>query len=348
MDITVRNKDTLERIFIRNKLPLSGLSKWIGTHKKRGAKIYPGQHVQVTLKNKKVENITITDVLKKSPKQLMSRKKVAIKPKKAIPHKVTEKPAVYKKIQFYIKSSLYIDGKKQGLNAKDILAITNVLKNDITINVKKLPSMSKFNVVFSEGSKPHVISLDIEYKGKKWSATEFKAPGNRLQYYHDDGSSLSSSFLRYPLKNFYVSSEFSPNRIHPILHVKRPHYGVDFAASYGTPIWATAPGKIEFVGTKGGYGKVIVIRHDKQYTTTYAHLSRFSKAAKEGEKVEEKQIIGYVGKSGIATGSHLHYEIRKDGVPINPLGNKLPEKTFLSGSALKYFKKFRAMLVEGY
>ena len=137
------------------------------------------------------------------------------------------------------------------------------------------------------------------------------------------------------------------DRIHPILRVRKPHLGTDFAAAYGSPVWSTAPGVVEFVGTKGGFGKVIIIRHDKRHTTTYAHLSRFSKTTKEGAHVDEKQIIGFVGKSGSATGPHLHYELRVDGMPINPLGKKLPRRSYLTGRALEYFKKFRELLTLG-
>lgn len=338
LSVVIEKNDTLEKIFKRHKLPLSELSSYINKANTLNNvnKIFPGQLLEIYLgKSGKVRKM----LLRKN-----SKKEAPPEPKPSATSKVT-KP--YKKIQFHIKNSLYVDGLKHGLGAADIQAITNLVKEDGSISLHKLPSMSKFNVVLSQDERPHIIALDIEYSGKKWSATEFKLEGHKSQYYHNDGSSLSPTFLPAPLKKYYVSSHFSLNRIHPILRVRKPHLGTDFAAAYGTPIWATAPGIVEFVGTKGGFGKVIIIRHDKRHTTTYAHLSRFSKTTKEGAHVDEKQIIGFVGKSGSATGSHLHYEVRIDGVPINPLGKKLPRRSYLTGRALAYFKRFRELLTTG-
>ncbi len=339
LSVIVRKNDNLEKIFQRNHIPLSDLNNYMKKeiNAKKLHKIFPGQLLEIYF-----------DKGKKIAKMWVGKKNTAEKqePEPVLKQK-SYKPPKYKKIQFFIKNSLFVDGQKHGLSIADIQAITNLVKDDINISLNKLPSMSKFDVVISQDENPHVISLDIEYHGKKWSATEFKLEGQRAQYYHSDGSSLSSTFLRYPLKKFYVSSEFSPSRIHPILRVRRPHFGVDFAAPYGSPVWATAAGKIEFVGKKGGFGNVVVVRHDKHYTSTYAHLSRFSKTTKEGAYVAEKQIIGFVGKSGIATGPHLHYELRRNGIAINPLGKKLPEKSVLAGRALEYFLKFRELLTVG-
>ena len=122
-----------------------------------------------------------------------------------------------------------------------------------------------------------------------------------------------------------ISSRFTPERWHPVLGVKRPHRGVDYAASTGTPVRAAGEGKIIHRGRKGGYGNTIVIQHTHGYSTLYAHLSRYNKKAKLGSKVPQGQVIGYVGQSGLATGPHLHYEFRVNGVHRNPLTVKLPD-----------------------
>jgi len=164
------------------------------------------------------------------------------------------------------------------------------------------------------------------------------------QFYHDDGSTAAVNFLKYPMKSFRISSPFSTSRMHPILGYKRAHNGVDYAAPTGTAIWSTAEGVVEFVGNRGGYGKAIIVKHGENYKTLYAHLSGFSKGLKKGDRVKQKQVIGYVGKTGHATGPHLHYELRRSGIPLDPLRAKLPVKAKLKGELLKAFHSYQGMI----
>ncbi|MEW8346988.1 MAG: M23 family metallopeptidase, partial [Candidatus Thiodiazotropha taylori] len=132
------------------------------------------------------------------------------------------------------------------------------------------------------------------------------------------------AFLRAPVDFRRISSRFTRERYHPVLGKKRPHRGVDYAAKTGTPIKASGDGKVIFRGKKGGYGKTVIIQHGQTYTTLYAHLSRYNKKSRKGTRVKQGQVIGYVGKTGLATGPHLHYEFRVNGVHRNPLTVKLP------------------------
>jgi murein DD-endopeptidase MepM/ murein hydrolase activator NlpD len=136
---------------------------------------------------------------------------------------------------------------------------------------------------------------------------------------------MRKAFLRAPVDFRRISSRFTKSRWHPVLGKKRPHRGVDYSAKIGTSIKASGDGKIIHRGKKGGYGRTVIIQHGQRYTTLYAHLSRYNKKAKLGTKVKQGQIIGYVGKSGLATGPHLHYEFRVNGVHRNPLTVKLPD-----------------------
>ena len=131
---------------------------------------------------------------------------------------------------------------------------------------------------------------------------------------------LRKFFLLAPLEGteLTISSKFGL-RIHPVLNKQKAHNGVDYAAPKGTPIQSTADGTVEFIGRKRGYGKVIVVRHSANLTTIYAHQSRFARGIKKGDAVLKGGTIGYVGSTGTATGNHLHYEIRLDGRPVNPL-----------------------------
>ena len=143
-------------------------------------------------------------------------------------------------------------------------------------------------------------------------------------YFTPDGKALGTSFLKSPLKVYRITSRFTPRRFHPILKVFRPHYGVDLAAPTGTPIMAVADGIVSFTGWQRGYGRIVILEHKGGYKTYYGHLSRFARRLKRGSRVSKKQIIGYVGRSGYATGPHLDYRIKKNGRFVNPLRIQFP------------------------
>jgi murein DD-endopeptidase MepM/ murein hydrolase activator NlpD len=136
---------------------------------------------------------------------------------------------------------------------------------------------------------------------------------------------MRKPFLRTPVDFARVSSKFNLKRLHPVLNTIRAHKGVDYAAATGTPIKSAGDGKVIFRGTKGGYGRTVIIQHGSQYSTLYAHMHKYANRTQKGARVKQGQIIGYVGKSGLATGPHLHYEFRVNGVHRNPLTVKLPD-----------------------
>lgn len=137
-------------------------------------------------------------------------------------------------------------------------------------------------------------------------------------YYRLNGSSVERQFLRAPLNYIRISSRYSTSRLHPILKVRRPHHGVDYAAPTGTPVWSVADGTVIFRGRDGGFGNAVKVRHANGYVTLYGHLSRFRAGLRVGQKVRQKQVIGYVGMTGLATGPHLHFRVQKYGRDINP------------------------------
>ncbi len=156
------------------------------------------------------------------------------------------------------------------------------------------------------------------------------SPSNDLNGYFDrNGNELGASFLRSPVRIGKISSRFSWRRKHPILGVVRQHLGVDLAAPFGTPIMAAADGKIVSMGTNGGFGKQIIIAHGNDYRTHYGHLSRFKKGLKSGSRVKQKQIIGYVGSTGLSTGPHLDYRVQHHGTFKNPFSVKYRPKSTL-------------------
>jgi len=160
----------------------------------------------------------------------------------------------------------------------------------------------------------------------------------KTNYFDADGQSLKKQFLRNPI-NARITSRFDLKRKHPILHTIRAHKGVDYGAPTGTAISAAGDGRVVFMGVKGGYGKTVEIQHGERYTTLYAHLSRFPKNLKNGSRVSQGQTIGFVGRTGLATGSHLHYEFRVDGVHRDPQKVKLPGSSPLEKNELIAFKQ---------
>ncbi len=142
-------------------------------------------------------------------------------------------------------------------------------------------------------------------------------------YYTPEGRSVRKAFIRAPVEFTRISSSFNPNRRHPVLNTIRAHRGVDYAAPTGTPVMAAGDGRVEFRGVNGGYGNAVVLRHGGNISTLYGHLSRFG-GYRNGSRVGQGDIIGYVGQSGLATGPHLHYEYRVNGVHQNPRTVSLP------------------------
>ncbi|MBI4656436.1 MAG: M23 family metallopeptidase [Elusimicrobia bacterium] len=165
-------------------------------------------------------------------------------------------------------------------------------------------------------------------------------------YYDETGESLRSFFLRAPLQYRRISSGFSYKRRHPILKYVRPHLGIDYAAPSGTPVSAVAAGVVTYVGWKGGYGRYVEIRHPMGYATSYGHLSRYGKGLKKGRKLEQGDVVGYVGATGIATGPHLDFRIKKSGKFVNFLKLKRFSSKKLNRQELENFKKIAEKYLE--
>ncbi|HEX7633742.1 MAG TPA: M23 family metallopeptidase, partial [Noviherbaspirillum sp.] len=184
-----------------------------------------------------------------------------------------------------------------------------------------------------------VLAAEFVNGGNRYQSVWFDEPGSKQGggYYSFDGKSLKKAFLKSPLEFSRISSGFSM-RIHPISGKWKQHQGVDFAAAIGTPIRASGDGTIDFVGTQNGYGNVVVIKHWGNYSTAYAHMSRFASSLKKGMKISQGEVIGYVGMTGWATGPHLHYEFRVNNTPRDPLAIDIPNAQPLAGAELQRFR----------
>lgn len=165
--------------------------------------------------------------------------------------------------------------------------------------------------------------------GEEHSAFAFNLADGKTEYFSPDGASLKRAFLKNPVELSRISSGFSTARMHPVLQTLRAHKGVDYAAPIGSKVMATADGVVAFAGVQGGYGNVIILKHDKTYSTVYGHLNGFARGLRTGMRVSQGEVIGYVGQTGLASGPHLHYEFRVNDVQIDPLSTTVPVATTL-------------------
>jgi murein DD-endopeptidase MepM/ murein hydrolase activator NlpD len=203
----------------------------------------------------------------------------------------------------------------------------------------------RFSVVYESVThlgKPvrtgRILAAEFVNNGKTYSAVWFESEPGRGGYYTADGKNIRKAFLRSPLEFSRITSGFSSARLHPVLKQWRAHKGIDYGAPVGTRVKATGDGVVEFVGNQGGYGKVVILRHQGRYTTVYGHLSGYAGGLKKGNRVGQGDIIGFVGKTGLASGPHLHYEFRIENVHQNPLSIALPSAPPLAAEHLARFK----------
>ncbi|MET0336561.1 MAG: M23 family metallopeptidase, partial [Caulobacter sp.] len=179
---------------------------------------------------------------------------------------------------------------------------------------------------------------DLEYaeiKGLRFYRFERNDGG--VEYFDEAGKNVRGFLLRTPVDGARITSGFGARR-HPILGFTRMHQGIDFGAGSGTPVLAAGDGVVVEAGRKGGYGNWVKIRHNGGWETGYAHLSRYAKGLKKGQRVKQGQLVAYVGSTGMSTGPHLHYEIYNGGRRVNPVGAKIPQGTVLAGAELNRFR----------
>ena len=229
-----------------------------------------------------------------------------------------------------IRSSLFAATDAANLSDTVAIQIADIFSTDIDFH-KDLRKGDRFTVVYEAFyhlgeivRTGRVLAAEFINQGKTYQAVFFQNAEGHGGYYTLDGKNIRKAFLRSPLEFSRISSGFTNARYHPVLKTWRAHKGIDYAAPAGTRIKATADGVVEFAGRQGGYGNLIVLRHQSKYTTWYGHLSGFAKGIRKGSRVSQGDVIGYVGATGLATGPHLHYEFRISNVHQNPLRVVMP------------------------
>ena len=251
-----------------------------------------------------------------------------------------------------IENSLFLDGQRAGLSDRTIMQMAEIFGWDVDFALD-LRDGDRFTVIYEElhkdGAKVrdgNILAAEFVNRGRVFRAVRFVHKNGETRYYTPKGRSMRKAFLRTPVRFARISSRFNLRRKHPILHKVRAHRGVDYAAPSGTAIRATGDGRIEFQGRNKGYGKTIIIRHTGgKYSTLYAHMKGYARGMRKGKSVRQGQVIGYVGKTGLATGPHLHYEFRVRGVHKDPLRVKLPKSLPIASKHKAAFQRQARKLI---
>jgi len=229
-----------------------------------------------------------------------------------------------------IRSSLFAATDAANLSDAVAIQIADIFSTDIDFH-KDLRKGDRFTVVYEVFyhlgdmvKTGRVLGAEFINQGKSYQALYFQNGEGNGGYYTLEGKNIRKAFLRSPIEFSRISSGFTNARYHPVLKEWRAHKGIDYAAPTGTRIKVTADGVVEFAGRQGGYGNLIVVRHQSRFTTWYGHLSGIAKGLRKGSRVSQSDVIGYVGATGLATGPHLHYEFRINDVHQNPLRVVMP------------------------
>jgi murein DD-endopeptidase MepM/ murein hydrolase activator NlpD len=252
-----------------------------------------------------------------------------------------------------IESSLFLSGQDAGMSDALIMGLASIFGWDVDFALD-IRQGDAFTVVYEElyldGEKVgdgNIIAAEFANNNHIYRAYRYTDSNDKTEYYSPDGKSMRKPFMRTPVDLARISSHFNLKRKHPVLNKIRAHKGVDYAAATGTAIKATGDGKVVHRGRKGGYGNTIILRHGNTYTTLYAHMSKYARKTGVGSRVKQGQIIGYIGSTGLATGPHLHYEFRVNGVHRNPLKVKLPSAHPLPDSEMDRFQaSIQPMIVQ--
>jgi len=264
--------------------------------------------------------------------------------------KTKEINSEFKTVSGVIEYSLWQTILDEGLNPE----LTNQLSEIYawSIDFFGLQKGDSFKLIYEEQfvdsssiGVSRIMAAWFSHAGEEFYAIPFRQNGKE-DYFDEEGNSLRKAFLKAPLRFSRISSKFSHSRMHPILKIRRPHHGIDYAAPVGTPVHAIGDGKIIEAQYKGQAGRLVKIRHNSTYTTAYLHLSRYGQGIKTGKYVKQGDVIGYVGSSGLSTGPHLDFRFYKNGTPIDPLKVEAPPVEPIIPENMETFKKVASAMIQ--
>jgi len=343
--LTIRSGDTLDRLFRRNDLSIGNLAEMVALPEggRNLAKINPGDKIEVIRDGQSV--LALSRDISQSQRLWIKRDGEGYVAEVIDLEMEVRSAGVHGEVE----STLWEAAIDAGLDSAviDLLARTFEWNIDFSQEVR---SGDSFTVVYEEFWRDGVrlrtgdiIAAEYVNRGKSYRAARYVDAEGVSDLFTPEGVNVERAFLRYPVDFTRISSNFNPNRRHPILNTIRAHRGVDLAAATGTEIYAAGDGKIIARGANGSYGNRIEIQHGGGITTLYAHLNSFGRF-RVGDRVEQGEVIGYVGMTGGATGPHLHYEYRVNGVHQNPRTVDLPEAEPIAREYLADFQASTASL----
>ena len=340
--LNVSSGDTMEKLFRKNNLSVGQLMSIAGLDeaKARFRRIKPGDVFEVTHDNGQVISLY-------SQLDLTSALQID-KLGDGFAAKIVDRPIEIRKRMAHgvIDTSLFESAATADLSDKVIMNVAGIFAWDIdfVLDIRQGDDYYvQFEEIWQDGeyvSDGEIIAAEFNNNGRKIQAIRFVDDNEHSDYFTPAGDSVRKAFIRAPVDFTRISSNFNPNRKHPILNKIRAHRGVDYAAPRGTPIKASGDGKVIFRGTKSGYGKTVILQHGGNITTLYAHMSSYVLKVGVGSRVKQGQAIGFVGKTGLATANHLHYEYRLNGVHRNPRTVDLPDAEPIDE---QYREKFMAV-----
>lgn len=256
-----------------------------------------------------------------------------------------------REVKGQVESSLWVAMQSNNTSPQLAVVLSHIF--GWSIDFFGLQKQDEFRVIYEQeyvDDKPlqnfHILAASFRASDSTYYAIPFVQDNEEL-YYNEHGNSLEGAFLKAPLDYYRISSRFSNARYHPVLKRYRAHHGVDYAAPTGTPVYAIGSGKVIAKAYQaGGGGNYVKIKHNSVYVSTYMHLSRFAKGLKVGDRVQQKQVIGYVGSTGLSTGPHLDFRVHENGRPINPLTIKSQPKKPISNANRQAFTHLCDSLVQ--
>ncbi len=321
IQVVVKRNDTLDQIFRRLQFSLNDLADIRALDAAREAldRIRPGDLLTFFKRGGQLVGL-------QRPISINQTLKVERDPADNFTASVEEVPLVRRVVTTTgtIDSSLFAAGSAAGLRDATIMEVAEIFRWDVDF-VLDLRAGDSFKLVYEQLAKEgaivgdgNILAAEFVNDGKRYRAVRYVNAAGEADYYTPDGASLRKAFLKAPVEFSRISSVFNPNRKHPILNTIRAHRGVDYAAPTGTKVRAAGAGRVQFRGIKGGFGNTIELVHAGGVVTRYGHLSRFATGLAQGQKVDQGEVIGYVGMTGLATGPHLHFEYIERGVYIDP------------------------------
>lgn len=327
INVIVHHNDTLDGIFRRLKLSLTDLASLRGLPglKARLDSLRPGESLRLMHRDGSLFGLERR--LNEEQTLKVSRDASGLKAD-VLQNPLDARPRI---IRASINSSLFEAVEAAGGHDQTAVALADIFGWDIDFVLDIRPGDSfivSYQELYQDGAYVKdgpILAASFTNQGRTYRAVRYVGPDGSAHYYTPDGRSMHKAFLRAPVEFTRISSRFNSARLHPILNLIRAHKGVDYAAPIGTPVRAAGDGRIQYAGPKGGYGNVVEIEHTRSIVTVYGHLSRFAKGTHVGAHVTQGTVIAYVGMTGLATGPHLHYEYRVNGMFKNPQTVALPD-----------------------